>query len=96
MPFKFLRARLNALLQSRLERASRHKLLFQSWGQLVFLCESRRKIALLVVIPSAHNLTVIIVIEVFTLVVIIPVFFFTSAVSLTLGECSVEVDHKNS
>lgn len=75
MPFKILRARLDALLQSRGERASPHKLLFQSWRQLVFLCKSWRKIALLVVVPSAHNLTVIVVIEMFTLVVIIPGVF---------------------
>lgn len=89
MPFNILRARLDALLQARRERASPHKLLFQSWGKLVFLCKSWRKNALLVVIPSARNLTVMIVIGMFTLVVIILVFFFTSAVSVTPSECSI-------
>lgn len=93
MPFKILRARFDALLQSRRERAS-PQLLFQSWGHLVFLCKPWRKNALLVVIPSPPNPTVIVIIEMFALVVIIHVFFFTSAVSV--GECSIAGDHKNS
>jgi len=36
-----------------------------------------------------HNLTVMVVLEMFTLVVIIPVSFFTAAVFVTLGKCRI-------
>jgi len=71
----------------RRERAAPCKLFFQSRGQPVSLSKSRRKVTLVVVVPSAHNLTVVILIKLFALVVIIAMLAMSLSVpvSVTLG-----------
>jgi len=91
-PLKVFRTGLKPLLEPRRERPAPCKLLFQTGGQLVSLGKSGRKIVLVVVIPSAHNFTIVILIEMFALVVVISFFFVTFSVSMAL--CQREIAGK--
>jgi hypothetical protein len=86
-PLEIFGARLESFLKPWRERAAPYQLFFQSGGQPVSLSKPRRKVTLVVVIPSAHNLTVMILIELFVAVVIIPMLAVSLSVpvSVTLG-----------
>ncbi len=72
-------------LESRRERAAPYELLLQSRGQPISLGKSGRKITLVVLIPATDNLTVVVLIELFTLVVIISVLTVSLSVPVALG-----------
>jgi hypothetical protein len=80
------------------ERAAPYKLFFQSRRQPVFLGKPRRKVALVAVVPPTHNLTVVILIKLFALVVIITMLAVTFSLhfSVTLGKCGIAGKHKDS
>jgi len=83
---KALGTRLEPFLETGRECAAPHKLFFQSRGQLISLGKSWRKVAPVVVVPSANSFTVAILI-VFAPVVIVSLLTVSLSVpvSATLG-----------
>jgi hypothetical protein len=95
-PLEVYGNRLKAFLEPRRESATPHQLFFQSWRQTVFLGKSGWQIILVFVVPSAHGVAVMILIEMFTLVVIITVFIVALTISVTLSQREIAGEHENS
>src|SRR5215831_1084105 len=93
-PFQFLWTRLDPFLKPWGERPAPHKLSFQSRRQPVFLRESRRKIALVLVIPSTNVAVTVPVVVMLALVVVISVFVVAFSVSIALCKCGTGGQHK--
>lgn len=94
LAFQILRARLDPFLKPWRKRAAPRQLLFQARGQLVSLGESRRKIALVAVIPSANHFTVMVFIEMLSLIVVISMFAVALPMSVALSDCGTCSDQK--
>jgi hypothetical protein len=96
-PLEIFGTGLKAFLESGREGAALYKLSFQPRRQPVFLGKPRRKTTLVVVVPSTHNLAVMILIKLFALVVIISMLAVTLslAFSVTLGKSAVAGEHKD-
>jgi hypothetical protein len=75
-PFEFFGTRLEAFLETWRERAALHKLLFQPRRQFIPLGEPGRKATAVAAIPVANDLTVVIFIKMFTLIVVVFVVTF--------------------
>jgi hypothetical protein len=84
-PFKVLGTGLEPFLESWRERATPHKLFFQSRGQLVSLRQARRKIALVLGIPPAHRFAVVILIVFGLVVIALLIVAFSMSLSLSQG-----------
>jgi hypothetical protein len=82
--FKVFRAGLQPFLETRRERAAHHELSFQSRGQLIPLRQARRKMILVLAIPSTHRFAVMVLVIVFALIAIIVVLIVAFSVSLSL------------
>jgi len=87
-PFELFWTRLQPFLEARRERATPHELLFQTRWQPISLGKPWRKITLVAVVPPAHHLTVVMLIERFTLVFVSVLSVSPGVpVSVTLGSC---------
>jgi len=85
--FEVFRTGLQPLLETRRKLAATHELSFQSRRQLIPFRQPRRKITLVLVIPSTH-LAVMVFVIVFALVVVIAVLIvaFSMSLAMVLGE----------
>jgi hypothetical protein len=81
-PFQFLGTWLQALLEPWWQSATPGKLLFQPWRQLVSFRQAWRQIALMLAMPVAHDLAVVVLIEMIALVIVI---FFMLVVALAVS-----------
>jgi hypothetical protein len=90
-PLQFFGARLDPFLKTRRKRATTYKLPFQSWRELIFLRQARRKVSLILGIPAADGFFIVVLIVMVGLFVIIitVVFIVASAVSVAIILCLV-------
>jgi hypothetical protein len=93
-PLEFFRAGLEALLEPRRQSATARELFFQPGRQLLPLGKAWRKIALVAVVPFPQ-VAVMVLVKMFSLVVIIPVFIVAFSVSVSLGKRNAVREQEN-
>ena len=82
LPFKIDRNSINPSPQAGRQRAPKFQLPFQSWRQSIPLCETRRQVSPMALVPAMHNLVVSDIIPV--PMVFIAVLFVAAAVALSI------------
>ncbi len=62
LPFKIDRNSINPPPQTGRQRATKFQLPFQARRQSILLCESRRQVSTMVLVPAMHNLVIAVII----------------------------------
>jgi hypothetical protein len=99
--FEFHWAGLDTFLEPWGQRTVPDKLLFQSWRELIFLRQARRKVSLILGIPAADDFFIVmLIVMVGMLVIIITVVFIVTfavfvAIILCLGRCGICADQEH-
>lgn len=99
--FQFRWAGMDTLLEPGRQRTAPDKLFFQSWRELIFLRQARRKVPLILGIPAADGFFIVIfIVMVGMLVIIITVvlivaFAVSVAIILCLVHCGICADQEH-